>query len=147
MRRIVTPRPTLNVRPILSFTPPRRPSRLSLFTPPPRPSFVQPISPVVVKSLPSEYLLRSAAARINAREPYKKVLTEMGLNLDSHGKYLGCTGEDYKLVQRALRTLRRQTKKRLLHEVAQPNNRAHTKTMEHQQVRKYKHILQHTNAY
>jgi hypothetical protein len=86
--------------------------------------------------------LRSAAARINAGEPYKKVLTEMGLNLDSHGKYLGSTGEDYKLVQSALRTLRRQTRKRLLREATQPNNTsAQTKTMQHQQVRKHKHIL------
>ena len=39
---------------------------------------------------------------------YKQVCRKFKLNMDSKGVYLGCTGEHYKLIQTAVRTLRRQ---------------------------------------
>jgi len=55
-------------------------------------------------------LIRKAAMRIHAGNGYKKVCVEMGINLDSAGKYIGSKGGDYKRIQTAVRKLKRSTK-------------------------------------
>ena len=55
-------------------------------------------------------LIRKAAMRIHAGNGYKQVCVEMGINLDSAGKYIGSKGGDYKRIQTAVRKLKRSTK-------------------------------------
>ena len=60
-------------------------------------------------------MIKQAAAKImSSGDGCKSVCLEMGVNLDSHGKYIGPQGADYKSLQTALRTLRRQAVNKIL---------------------------------
>ena len=54
-------------------------------------------------------LISQAAKQIlQTGSTYRETCLQMGINVDTNGTYLGCTGNDYKRLQRALRKLRQQ---------------------------------------
>ena len=53
-----------------------------------------------------DQLISQAAQKIIAGGLYRATCEEMGINLDTNGAYLGCTGNDYKRLQKAVRKLR-----------------------------------------
>ena len=99
----------------------------------PRPFSPQPVV-VIARPLPSEKLIWDAAKKIHSGNSYKKVLVELGLNLDNNGKYLLSTGDDYRAVHRAVKTLQRRTRNKLLKETAQRRHTGQTKTKKTNQL-------------
>ena len=57
-------------------------------------------------------MIFQAATQIHdGKKSYKAVCLQMGINLDSNGKYLDCTGKEYLRVSRAVRALRERKRK------------------------------------
>jgi len=67
---------------------------------------------------PCEQKIREAAETIfsskKGRGAYKQVCMEMGLNLNKNGVYLGAKGDEYKLIQTAIRKIRRRLTNEIL---------------------------------
>lgn len=105
-------------------TPPHipQPAPGTLSNPPDAPTAVnvvtsQPIQvspPPAVETTPvtpDTLILKAATLVQSGTYTYRNVCCKLGINLDPSKKYLGETGEDYRRLRRAVRTLRRRTTK------------------------------------